>query len=101
MTDPNKLLSLAALIEKYAKSCIAGKPIDIERRTSTNLTWTIVHDPSFASQFEWREKPREPRRVHLTYTSDGFLLGVGRKDQYIEKGLEVVEFVEVMKGEQE
>ncbi len=94
MDEADKLLKISKLMEKYAMSLREGKPIKVEWKMQCDSTWNGTDYPSFTIMYEWREKPREPRHIYVTYSPEGFILGIGQKDKYIEKGLEVVEFVE-------
>lgn len=94
MDKADKLLKISGLMEKYARSLEAGKPIEVQWKVLNSYIWQDTDVPTFSTQFEWREKPREPRHIYVTYSPEGFILGIGQKDKYIEKGLEVVEFVE-------
>lgn len=93
MASAERMLSVAKLMEKYAKSVMEGRPIRVEYYVEMRNRWIEGINPTFNLSYEWREKP-EPRRIYVTYSPEGFILGIGQKDKYIEKGLEVVEFVE-------
>jgi hypothetical protein len=65
--SPDELIAMADLMRRWAESVKAGKPILIQVRSQSMPQWKGTYgNPKWNfGECEYREKPKEPRRIRL------------------------------------